>query len=113
MGSIFYLSHQPGDSFSLPDIVNIDKFLHCMVYAVLGWALFFALAPEWRRRHPFSAGCAVVLFCLMYGITDEFHQFFIPGRCASGADLVADGVGGCLSAVVNGRWHQWRERKTR
>lgn len=111
MGGIFYLSHQPGDSFSLPDIVNIDKLLHCLVYAVLGCAFLFALPPHWRQQHPCMVGCMAILFCLFYGVTDEFHQSFIPGRNCSGADLVADGVGGCLAAITNGCWDHWRERK--
>ena len=111
MGGIFYLSHQSGDSLSLPDIVNIDKFLHCGAYTVLGLAFLFALPPQWRHRHPFLAGCSVVLFCLLYGASDEFHQSFIPGRNCSGADLVADGVGGCLAAIAHWRWEHWRERR--
>lgn len=113
MGSIFYLSHQPGDSLSLPDIVNIDKFVHSLAYAVLGLAFLFALPPSRRQRHPFLAGCSTVLFCLLYGVTDEFHQSFIPGRNCSGADVVADGVGGCLAAIANWCWDHWRVRKQR
>jgi VanZ family protein len=84
MGGIFYLSHQPGGSFSLPDIVNIDKLLHCLVYAVLGCAFLFTLPPHWSQQHPCMVGCMAVLFCLFYGVTDEFHQSFIPGHnCAA------------------------------
>ena len=103
MGIIFFLSHQPGDSFTLPDVVNIDKVLHCLVYAVLGLAALFALPPPWRRRHPCRAGIAVVLFCLLYGLTDEFHQSFIPGRMPSFADVAADALGGLL-AVMGWNW---------
>lgn len=111
MGAIFYQSHQPGNSFSLPDIVNIDKVLHCLVYAVLGLAFLFALPPRWRHERPVLAGCAVVLLCLVYGVTDEFHQSFIDGRCASTWDAAADGAGGLLAA---GGWgyNHWRKKAT-
>jgi VanZ family protein len=109
MGGIFLLSHQPGDSLPMPDITNFDKLSHCLVYAVLGVTFLFALPPSWRQRHPLLAGCATVLFCLGYGITDEFHQSFIPGRFASGGDLVADTVGGVLAIVGE----QGRQRVTR
>jgi len=108
MGSIFFLSDQPGDSLSLPDIVNIDKVLHALVYAALGFAFLFALSPAWRRQRPVAAVCATVCFCLIYGISDEFHQSFISGRFSSGADLVADAAGGVVAAVSH--W-QWRRRQ--
>jgi hypothetical protein len=108
MGGIFYMSHQTGDSLSLPDIVNIDKVLHCLAYAVLGLSFLFALSPQWRRQRPLLVGGAVVLFCLLYGFSDEFHQSFIPGRSCSGGDVLADGVGGCLATIVHWRWESWR-----
>lgn len=108
MGFIFLLSHQPGDSFSLPDVVNIDKVLHCLIYTALGLTALFALPPDWRRQHPIKAGIAVVLFCLCYGVTDEFHQSFVPGRMPSCADVAADALGGLL-AVVGWSGHDvWR-----
>lgn len=111
MGGIFYMSHQPGDSFSLPDIVNIDKLLHALAYTVLGLTFLYALPLPWRQRYRVLAGSAAMLFCLFYGITDEFHQSFIPGRFASGADILADVSGGCLAAILHGRWQQWRVTK--
>lgn len=108
MGGLFYLSHQPGDSFTLPDVVNIDKVLHSLVYMVLGITFYIALSTEWRVRQPFLAGCATVLFCLCYGIFDEWHQSFIVGRYASGADVMADVGGGVLAAACDYGWRRWR-----
>ena len=45
-------------------------------------------------------GCIVVLVGLFYGAGDEFHQTFVPGRNASVADLIADGVGSYIGAVI-------------
>lgn len=108
MGGLFYLSHQPGDSFTLPDVVSIDKVLHCLVYMILGITFFVALSPEWRYRQPFLAGCATVLFCLCYGIFDEWHQSFIAGRYAGGADVMADVGGGVLAVACDYGWRRWR-----
>ncbi len=49
-----------------------------------------------------------VLFCLSYGITDEFHQSFIPHRSVSGADIVADVAGGAILSLLwlNSVWLQ-------
>ena len=110
MGTIFLLSHQPGESLPLPEVVNLDKVLHCLAYALLGLAALFALPPAWRRQHPVKAGVGVVLFCLLYGLTDEVHQSFIPGRFPSGADLLADGFGGLLAVLITRGWHRRSER---
>ena len=109
MGTIFFLSHQPGSSFSLPKIVHIDKLLHCLLYAVLGLAALLALPPQFRQLRPILASSAVVLFCLFYGITDEFHQSFIPGRNCDAFDVLADASGGLLAAICGWGWQLWRE----
>ncbi len=99
MGGIFYLSHQPGASLKLPDLVLIDKIVHCIVYSVLGLCLIWALPRKWWGQRPLLARGGVVLFCLLYGISDEFHQSFIPDRFASGWDLVADTIGGIIALL--------------
>lgn len=109
MGTIFMLSSQSGTSFSLPAIVNIDKVLHCLVYATLGLAALWALPPRFRRQRPLTASAVVVFFCLCYGLSDEFHQSFVPGRFVSLGDVVADTVGGLLAMVVFWGWRQWRQ----
>lgn len=111
MGLIFYLSHQPGDSLHLPDIVNIDKLLHCLAYATLGLAYLVALPPRWRQLHPRLAAASLVLFCLLYGASDEFHQSFIPGRSVSGGDLTADCFGGLVALTVFWGWRRWHGRR--
>jgi len=111
MGGIFYQSHQPGTSFSLPEIVNIDKLLHALVYAVLGGTFLFALPPAWWRQQPWLAMGAMMLFCLGYGAIDEWHQSFVPGRIASGADVAADVGGGFLVVIGDWGWRRWRKMK--
>ena len=93
MGTIFYLSHQPGGSFNLPDIPNFDKLLHAGIYGVLAATVLFA-APVWLKTKSLALTAFVAVFvCFLYGISDEFHQSFIPGRDVSGWDLAADVVG--------------------
>ncbi len=99
MGGIFYLSHQPGDSFQLPDVPDIDKLLHSLVYAVLAASALFAVPPAFARRRPLLTSMLVVVFCIAYGISDEFHQSFIPGRTPSVWDLVADTLGAVLCSA--------------
>ncbi|HEY0714381.1 MAG TPA: VanZ family protein [Polyangia bacterium] len=103
-----------------------DKAIHLVVYAAFGWACARALR---LRSHPgmktpvhkavaAGAGPAVreavsgtfaspvgraavaTAMALGFGITDEFHQSFVPGRAVELLDGVADLVGGFLGAVA-------------
>jgi VanZ family protein len=93
MGMIFYLSHHPGDAFKLPEIWNIDKVLHALAYGFLAVTVIWAFPPRVRKQSPDRIVAGVLCICLIYGISDEVHQSFIPGRFASSLDVVADVVG--------------------
>lgn len=97
---IFGLSSIPGSSIPDMGFSLADKVAHVCVYGVLGLLLFRA----WRRRAPaLSAILAVAvtaLCALAYGISDEFHQLFVPNRSADVLDLVADLVGGLLGGLA-------------
>ena len=113
MTILFILSHQPGDTLPLPAVVNLDKLLHFMAYTVLGLAFLFALPPGWRIRRPSAAAVATVLFCLAYGLSDEFHQQFVPGRFPGADDLVADTLGGLCAVAIDRTRHCWVSRRSR
>ena len=96
MGIIFYLSHQPGD-FAQPRLFpGIDKLAHAIAYGCLAGAFLYSLKPFIHSNNRFVTAIVVVLFCIVWGISDEFHQSFIPGRFASFWDVVADGAGALL-----------------
>lgn len=48
---------------------------------------------------------------IVYGISDEFHQGFVPGRTVDVMDAIADSIGGILSASVIFLLSRWRSRK--
>ncbi len=100
MGIIFYLSHQPGGTFQLPQIKGLDKILHACIYAVLGLSTCFVFPFHVWRQRAALVSTGVILFCLMFGITDEIHQSFIVGRDPSGTDVVADVVGAFVAVAL-------------
>lgn len=101
MTGIFVLSHQTGDDLQLPLLPGLDKLGHASIYALLAASAFFAIAAPFRATRPAGrVAAAVLLFCLLYGLSDEYHQSFVAGRSASGWDLVADGVGAAVVAVL-------------
>jgi VanZ family protein len=81
-----------------------DKVEHGFVYAVLGF--FVARAWHLRRqsRAPRQLVVAAALFALVFGASDEFHQWFVPGRSVDVFDLLADFTGGLLGGVLGAMW---------
>ncbi len=109
MGTIFILSHQPGDMLELPGIVNIDKAAHMFAYGVLAGTVIVAFSPHYRQKKPLSLYILTVTFCMIYGICDEFHQTFIAQRFASVFDVLADTAG---ALVVAGVWYRYVSRSS-
>ena len=111
MGVIFYLSHLPGGSVHLPHFRQSDKLAHAMAYCALGLSFLYALPQLWRSRSLVLAGISVVAFCFLYGITDEFHQSFVPGRDVSGGDVMVDVLGGLMAWILYAGWHWWARKQ--
>ena len=99
---IFSLSAQSGLlGPGLFDIVPfIDKIGHFVLYAVLG---FLAVAAFRNESWPFLRTHAVLLavvFASLYGISDEWHQSFVPGRQTDILDWLADTLGAVAACGV-------------
>ena len=97
MGLIFFLSSLQGFSLlGLPE--NSDKFIHMVAYMPLGFLFYMSLIKSGFGRYVFAFA---MLLTVLYGVTDEFHQSFVPGRYATIGDIIADSIGallGCLGA---------------
>ncbi len=93
MAGIFFLSHQPGGTLPLPALPGLDKLAHFAVYGLLAASLISACRPGLRQLRPGRVAAIAILWCLLYGLTDEFHQSFIPGRSVSFLDILADTLG--------------------
>ena len=104
MGVIFFLSHQPGDLFEPYDFRWGDKLAHLAVYALLCLTLIYAFEDRYRRTAKGMVVGVSIIFCLMYGLSDEFHQSFIPGRSPSFSDVAADVIGASLACML---WLWW------
>ena len=70
-----------------------DKFGHVILYMGFGLLLNQTLTTSGnavlsKYAVPFS-----IAIGMLYGITDEFHQSFVPYRSASSMDLLADFIG--------------------
>ncbi|MEO8020897.1 VanZ family protein [Polaromonas sp.] len=78
-----------------------DKLAHVITFAWIGGAFGLATGKRgWPRVFYCIAGA------LLIGITDEWHQAYLPGRTASWSDLLADAAGGALAAAALS-WRHW------
>ena len=95
-GVIFYLSSQPGiDTPSL--FPGQDKLFHMTAFGVLGF-LFMGSMKTTTSGYRIGQVWLVVVLAVLYGLLDEFHQYFVPGRTVEIYDALADATGALLGA---------------
>ena len=88
---IFAASSQPGSAVGLPS--PWDKLAHMLAYAVLAWLLRKSgLSPFWA-----------IALAVLYGVSDEWHQSFVPGRFCDATDLLADAAGALFGSFYGKR----------
>lgn len=105
MGLIFFLSAQP--DLPHPEGGWADLLVssggHVLVFGVLA-VLWVRVLGE--RPHAWLLALALTV---LYALSDEFHQVFVPGRHPDPLDLLCDGLG---AALALGLWAWWRCRFT-
>ncbi len=90
---IFWISHQSRPPGSSIDFENSDKVAHFLVYAVLATLISVGLHRAPRTYRPAVLHGVPIVFASLYGISDEVHQLFVPGRTFSYQDMMADALG--------------------
>lgn len=76
----------------------VRKGAHFSIYAILGGLSYLSVVTY--NRIPFKlrsviSGC----ICLVYSISDEFHQSFVPGRSGEIRDVCIDLCGSLLAII--------------
>jgi len=123
--SIFLFSHQPAtvstktstgtiktvvsvfyrniSNSELEEIVSIyetfiRKTAHLIIYLILGiltYIFVIEFMDNYKKAYLFS-----LLFCLLYAISDELHQYFIPGRSNEIRDVLIDCLGSTIGISI-------------
>lgn len=109
MGVIYALSAQP----DLPHAPGpwfdslLKKMAHALEYALLSWLLLRAL----RGHSGPSKGLRVtsVILGLLYAVSDEYHQTFVPGRHGDPLDVAIDTLGMCGAMGLDAWWARRRQ----
>jgi len=86
---------------SMPSFGVVDKVNHLLAYFILAILLFLTLLFQQKILLSKNkvAGYALII-CSLYGMLDEVHQIFIPGRSAEFLDFLADVCGALLGVLL-------------
>jgi len=76
-------------------IVLLGNAAHFVAYFGLALAAWLAAPASTPAR---ALDAAVVVFAVGYGVVDEWHQSWVPGRTASAVDLITDAFGAAFGA---------------
>jgi len=92
---IFFISSLPFPPTPF-GITYTSIIYHTGIFFAFGLFVLISVGKRWRYA-VFS-----FVFCSVYGVLDELHQYFVPGRCPSLIDIGLDCFGalfGILFAV--------------
>lgn len=94
---IFLFSARPTKTVSevyIEDFIA-KKLAHILEYGFFATLLYRALIGQGVKKK--KAGLYSIVFSVIYGATDEFHQSFIPGREPAIRDVIFDTIGATLA----------------
>ncbi|MGD2048602.1 MAG: VanZ family protein [Chloroflexota bacterium] len=100
-GLIFFLSAQPDETLEKlglqGQLLSIGG--HLVVYFVLMVLLVVTLhfSSNLSSRQIYIGAFLIVA---LYGLSDEYHQSFVPGRTATMADWFVDLVGAAIAWII-------------
>lgn len=89
---IFIQSSIPSEKIPRMAILSFDKIIHAGIYFIATILIYLAI----REYRPFDTGKIAWLtfsITVLYALSDEIHQYFVPGRHASFWDFIADTAG--------------------
>jgi VanZ family protein len=95
LSSLSTLPSPPG-GFSFYDV-------HIAAYAGLG-ALTARAMAKGTRDVTWRAVLGAIVISTVYGVSDEFHQRFVPGRSFDVLDMAADALGSVVGASAVWAW---------
>lgn len=82
-----------------------QSLLHVPAYFVLAALWWRTLRTQKWATH--TSLIAAVLIAAGYGLLDEVHQYFVPGRFLSLTDVAMN----LLGSLLGGVWALWRDRR--
>jgi VanZ family protein len=97
---LIFIQSSSSEPVELPGIPQIDKLLHAGGYSLLGILFYRAYRSRWPDASGWAMANVSLLSGSFYGMTDEIHQYFVPGRSADPWDWLADTIGVMLGVMA-------------
>lgn len=98
-GFIFYISSVPGSN--IPSLFPYEDIAyHFLIYLSLGYLFSRALKNTYPGTIRTNIILFTVLFGIIYGLSDEFHQAFVPLRSVSVIDWINDSLGTLTGSIL-------------
>ncbi|MBN1656275.1 MAG: VanZ family protein [Deltaproteobacteria bacterium] len=90
-------------SLQIPVVASLpfkDKGIHFIEYAVLGALNTFALTRTFPASRKIYVLLLAIFLTVTWGVLDEIHQAFVPGRTSASDDVLADSLGAVCGALL-------------
>jgi VanZ family protein len=81
-----------------------DKHEHFFFYGLLAVLVLRAFTNARWRRITARAACGAIAFSALYGVVNEWHQRFVPGRSYDVLDMIANTIGSVLAVGLVWAW---------
>jgi VanZ family protein len=95
---IFYFSSIPGGKGVSGGITWLPIAYHVIVFFLFSFFLLISIKGNKEIRTSYIL--TALALSIIYAISDEFHQFFVPFREATIDDVLTDAVGIFLATIV-------------
>ena len=106
---IYFISAQPEEAFERLGLTGLLLSVggHLVVYFVLMVLLVVALrySSSLSTNHVYRVAFLIII---LYGLSDEYHQSFVPGRTATIVDWLVDLIGAGAAWIIFARWEHRR-----
>ena len=87
----------------------IRKCAHFTEYAVFGWFTIYSLTDLVKNKWAACIFSEAIVF--VYAVSDEIHQYLVPGRYMSAGDVGIDSLGALFGIWLFVIFHRGKKKK--
>ena len=97
---IFYFSSMPKVEFIPESLLSRDKLLHFIGFFFYGISTQLFINTIFQNKKQATKNIFVLIIGIIYPLSDEIHQSYVPGRDSDIYDFLTDLVGIILSLLI-------------